>query len=165
MINEQLEEAIGIETKSYSGKWEGVTLEEVRDGWNEYQASARGDAVYIYLHMVFEQVRWWLLLPLKRQEALRAVQEENPQLRFPGDLYATAIMVTADPQKVDAKQRSKWARALRYAAEYKPPNEWLRDFLQRRGGINKCADRYARHIGRQRDRKSKMRDRSRSPQV
>ena len=33
---------------------------------------------------------------------------------------------------------------LRYAAEYKDLDEPLRDFIVRRGGINKCAARFAR---------------------
>ena len=156
MVDEQLIESSGIETtKGTLGKWDGVTLEEVQEGWSEYQASKRGDAVYGYLHMVFEQVRWWLLLPSKRQEALRVVRAENPQLRLPKDLYATVILATADPHEVNGKVRSKWSRVLRYAAEYKPPNELLRDFIQRKGGINECAGRYTRHFGRQRDRKPK----------
>ena len=46
-----------------------------------------------------------------------------------------------------AKIRSKLSRVLRYAAEFKPANELQRDFLQRKGGINKCASRYARRLG------------------
>ena len=36
---------------------------------------------------------------------------------------------------------------LRYAAEYKDLKEPLRDFVRRRGGINKCAARFARRLG------------------
>src|SRR5580693_7101660 len=36
---------------------------------------------------------------------------------------------------------------LRYAAEYKDLDEPLRDFIVRRGGINKCAARFARRLG------------------
>jgi hypothetical protein len=35
---------------------------------------------------------------------------------------------------------------LRYAAEYKDLDEPLRDFIVRRGGINKCAARFARRL-------------------
>lgn len=159
MVPEQIEEIAGIETSDKAAKWEGVTLEEVRDGWNEYQAATRGDAVYGYLHMVFEQVRWWLQSPSKRKDALRVIQEQNPQLRLPADLYATVIVATADSKIVDGKQRSRYSRVLRYAAEYKPPNELLRDFIRRKGGINKCAARYTRHLGgRHRGRKRKWSD-------
>ena len=38
------------------------------------------------------------------------------------------------------------SRVLRYAAEYKDLDEPLRDFIVRRGGINKCAARFARRL-------------------
>jgi len=44
--------------------------------------------------------------------------------------------------------RSKWSRALRFAAEYKDLDEQLRNFIKRKGGINKCAARFARRLGR-----------------
>ena len=39
-------------------------------------------------------------------------------------------------QKFD--ERNKWSRVLRYAAEFKDLDEPLRDFIKRKGGINKC---------------------------
>ena len=62
--------------------------------------------------------------------------------------FATIIYCTADRGKVDERTRSKWSRVLRYAAEYKDPDEPLRDFIKRKGGINKCAARFARRLGR-----------------
>jgi hypothetical protein len=44
--------------------------------------------------------------------------------------------------------RSKWSRVLRYAAEFKDLDEPLGDFIKRKGGINGCASRFARHLGR-----------------
>jgi hypothetical protein len=58
------------------------------------------------------------------------------------------IFCTADRQKVDKRTRSKWSRVLRYAAEYKATSEPLVAFVQRKGGINKCASRFARYLGR-----------------
>jgi len=46
------------------------------------------------------------------------------------------------------RMRSKWSRVLRYAAEYKDLDEPLRDFIKRRGGVNECAARFARRLGR-----------------
>jgi hypothetical protein len=40
------------------------------------------------------------------------------------------------------------SRALRYAAEYKDLDEPLSDFIKRKGGINRCAARFAGHLGR-----------------
>jgi hypothetical protein len=98
--------------------------------------------------MVFMQVDWWARNPLEKGEALRAVKEHNPKLALPEDPFAAVIACTADPKKMGEKMRSKVSRVLRYAEEFKPPNELLRDFLQRKGGINKCAARYARRLGR-----------------
>jgi hypothetical protein len=55
--------------------------------------------------------------------------------------------VVAASVEVDERTRSKWSRVLRYAAEYKGLNESPRDFVQRKGGINRCASRLARRLG------------------
>ena len=62
--------------------------------------------------------------------------------------FAAIIRCTSDPAKVDKRTRSKWSRVLRYAMEYKPSSEPLAAFVQRKGGINKCAERFARFLGR-----------------
>jgi hypothetical protein len=62
--------------------------------------------------------------------------------------FAALILCTADRQKADKRTRSKWSRVLRYAAEYKPVAEPLAPFIQRKGGINDCAERFARCFGR-----------------
>jgi hypothetical protein len=58
-----------------------------------------------------------------------------------GEAFAVVIYCTAP--HLDKKSRSKWARALRFAALTKPSNEPLRAFIKRKGGINACASRYA----------------------
>ena len=63
--------------------------------------------------------------------------------------FAAVILCTADHRdRVDERTRSKWSRVLRYAAEFKEVDEPLRDFVKRKGGINVCAERYARRLGR-----------------
>jgi hypothetical protein len=125
-----------------------VVLADVRKHWANFQSSRNRDAIYGYLHMVFTQVEFWTRNPSEKGEALRAAKQQNPKLALPEDPFAAVIACTADPKKVDDKTRSKWSRVLRYAAKYKPEKELLRDFLQRKGGINKCAARYARRLGR-----------------
>ena len=63
------------------------------------------------------------------------------------EAFATIIRCTSDPGKVDDRTRSKWSRALRYAAESKDLDEPLRDFIKRKGGLNECASRFARRLG------------------
>jgi hypothetical protein len=125
-----------------------VVLADVKKHWVDFQSSRNRDAIYSYLHIVFMQVDYWAQNPSEKGEALRAAKQQNPNLALPEDPFAAVIACTADPKKVDDKTRSKWSRVLRYAAKYKPEKELLRDFLQRKGGINKCAGRYARRIGR-----------------
>jgi hypothetical protein len=64
------------------------------------------------------------------------------------DPFASVIRCTADPAKADKRTRSKWSRVMRYAAVYKPDSEPLGDFIKRKGGINECAARFTRWMGR-----------------
>ena len=125
-----------------------VMLADVKKHWGDFQSSRNRDAIYGYLHIVFMQADYWAQNPSEKRDALRAAKQQNPKLALPEDPFAAVIACTADPKKVDDKTRSKWSRVLRYAAKYKPEKELLRDFLQRKGGINKCAARYARRLGR-----------------
>jgi hypothetical protein len=125
-----------------------VVLADVRNMWTFYQSTKDRSSIYAYVHMVFMQVDWWSKNPSEKEEAIRAFNEQNPKLVLPADPFAAVIMCTADPKKVNRKTRSKWSRVLRYAAEYKPDKELLRHFLQRKGGINKCASRYSRRLRR-----------------
>jgi hypothetical protein len=59
-----------------------------------------------------------------------------------------SIRCTADPAKADKRTRSKWSRALRYAAAHKPDSEPLDRLIRRKGGINACAGRFFRYAGR-----------------
>jgi hypothetical protein len=53
-----------------------------------------------------------------------------------------------DPAKAEKRTRSKWSRALRYAAAYKRESEPLCRFVTHRGGINERAARFSRRLGR-----------------
>jgi hypothetical protein len=64
------------------------------------------------------------------------------------DTFAAVIRCTADPTKADKQTRSKWSRVMRYAAVYKLDSEALDRFIKRKGGINACAGRFSRCLGR-----------------
>jgi hypothetical protein len=130
-----------------------VVLADVKKAWVQYQSTRDRSAIYAYLHIVFMQVAWWKKNAVDRKVEIAAFKAENPTRTLPADDFATVIVCTADPKKVDAKARSKWSRVLQYAAKYKPEKELLRDFLQRKGGINRCAARYARRLRRSAVRK------------
>jgi hypothetical protein len=63
-----------------------------------------------------------------------------------GEAFAVAIYCIAP--HIDKKDRSKWSRALRYAADTKPEDESIKKFIKRKGGINACASRYAEYVRR-----------------
>ena len=126
-----------------------ANLERLEREWEICQSSRDRDAIYGYLTAVFELVtvwahegtgvdyaRWALWLRGHRS----AVVSPEP--------FAAVIFCTANRQKVDYRTRSKWSRAMRYAAECKDLDEPLAAYIKRKGGINKCAARFARRLGR-----------------
>jgi hypothetical protein len=126
-----------------------ANLQRLEREWETYQSTRDRDGIYEYLTAVFELVavwahegtavdyaRWALWLRGHRS----AVVSPEP--------FAAVIFCTADRQKVDYRTRSKWSRVLRYAAEYKGLDEPLATYVKRRGGINECAARFTRRLGR-----------------
>jgi hypothetical protein len=126
-----------------------ANLERLEDAWEEYRNSRDRDGVYQYLSAVFELVSWWQQYNIAEIYARRAIclRAGRPVDHIP-EPFAALILCTADPAKVDYRMRSKWSRALRYTARFKSRKEGLIDFMKRRGGINKCATRFARRLGR-----------------
>ena len=133
-----------------------ANLLRLQNEWETYQTTRDRDAVYGYLSVVFETVMAWTLEGRAVNRAYRAltlrgccpVREPEP--------FAAVIYCTADHDKVDDRTRSKWSRVLRYAAEYKDLDEPLRDFIKRKGGINKCAARFARRQLRRKKERSRI---------
>ena len=113
-----------------------------------YQSTHARDAVYGYLSLVFETVMAWTLEGMAVNRAYRALRLRGYSSVREPEPFAAVILCTADRDKVDDRTRSKWSRVLRYAAEFKDLDEPLRDFIKRKGGINKCASRFARRLGR-----------------
>jgi hypothetical protein len=125
-------------------------LRRVRTAWDECQAKRDRDAIYRYLSAVFDLVTWWTAENRAVERARRALQLRNISPSDYDEPFAAIIHCTADPEKVDRRTRSKWSRVLRYAMEYKSSYEPLAAFVQRKGGINKCAARFTRCLGRRR---------------
>ena len=125
-----------------------ANLVRLEDEWDSYQSARDRDAIYGYLNAVFELVLWWAhdrkaVACGKRALRLRGhgINVKNPEP------FAAVILCTADPAKADFRTRSKWSRGLRYAAEFKDHSESLSAFIKRKGGINKCAERFTRRLG------------------
>ena len=119
-------------------------LRRVHDAWRESRRRHDRCSVYQYLAAVFDLVAVW-------QKENRAIERANRALwlkrREVGDNiepFAAVINCSSSRKKVDAKARSKWARALMFAAEYKSDSEPLEHFIRRHGGINLCAAELSR---------------------
>jgi hypothetical protein len=125
-------------------------LLRVQNAWDESQARRDRDAIYTYLTAVFELVAWWMAENRALERAQKALQLQRIIPTDHDEPFAAIIRCTADPSKVDKRTRSKWSRALRYALAYKLTSELLDQFIKRKGGINDCAAKFARHIGRSR---------------
>jgi hypothetical protein len=116
--------------------------------WETVQASHDRHAIYGYLTAVFELVSWWEREGKAVKRAHRALHLRGYSSVREPEPFAAVIYCTAERDHVDDRTRSKWSRVLRYAAQYKDLDEPLRDFIVRRGGINECAARYTRRLGR-----------------
>jgi hypothetical protein len=79
--------------------------------------------------------------------ARRALRLQRLDVSEREDPFAAIIRCTADTAKADKRTKSKWSRAMRYAAGYKPDSEPLDQFVRRKGGINACAARFTRRLG------------------
>jgi hypothetical protein len=124
-------------------------LLRVRAAWEACQASRDRNAIYGYLSAVFDLVMWWAAedrAVSRARWALRLCRKDLPN----DEPFAAVILCTSDPEKVDKRTRSKWSRVLRYAMEYKETSEPLATFIQRKGGINKCAAWFTLCFGRRR---------------
>jgi len=123
-------------------------LERLRGIWDECQANRDRNAIYTYLTAVYGLVAWWTAEGRDLERARRALSSQRLKVSDREDPFAAIIRCTADAAKADKRTRSKWSRAMRYAAAYKPDSEALDQFIRRKGGINACAACYCRHLRR-----------------
>ena len=108
----------------------------------------RRNAIYRYLSGVFDLVSAWAAEGRAIGRARRALKVQPGDGGMYLEPFAVVLYCTTNGNATDKKARSKWARVLRYAARYKLTTEPLRKFIKRKGGINACAARYARRLGR-----------------
>jgi hypothetical protein len=98
----------------------------------------------MYLEMVFAVVRRWQRLECSKKNSRAILRLRNGARRMRIEPFSILIFCTADPKVADAKTRSKWSRALRYARIAKPADQPLTAFIKSNSGINECARRFAR---------------------
>ena len=122
-------------------------LSRVHEAWRESRRRHDRFSVYLFLSAVFDLVAVWEKENRATDRAKRALQLKGRKGGDKVEPFAAVINCTSSRKKVDAKARSKWARALIFAAEYKLPSEPLAHFIRRHGGINLCAAELSR-LGR-----------------
>jgi cell wall-associated NlpC family hydrolase len=122
-------------------------LEDICDAFDEFQERRDRDAVYGYLKAVFRIV----VEAKRRGDTARLVRRAFKFAGLPyqegADPFAVVIRSTCE-HRLDDKTISKWARALRYAGYRSRPPRMLKSFIEKLGGINAAADRYAKRLGR-----------------
>jgi hypothetical protein len=123
-------------------------LQRVRDAWEDAQSSRDRNAIYVYLTAVYGLVAVWTAEGRQADRARRALRLQRLKVSNREDPFAAVIRCTADPAKADKRTRSKWSRAMRHAAAYKPVSEAVDQFIRRKGGINECAARFSRCLSR-----------------
>jgi hypothetical protein len=122
-------------------------LEKVRVAWGEFQASRTRDAVYGFLEEVFTVVEHYRV----RRRTTRLLRHTFEFANLPFDKDAnpfSAVIRCTCSHTTDNKMISKWSRALRYASRRKDPDMRLKTFMKEAGGVNTCANLYAKHFGR-----------------
>jgi hypothetical protein len=134
--------------RGYSSAALRQDLQRVRSAWADCQANRHRNAIYGYLSAVYGLVVWWTAEGREIDRARRALRLQRLKVSDREDPFAAIIRCTADPAKADKRTRSKWSRILRYVAAYKPDSEPLDHFIRRKGGINACAARFTRRLGR-----------------
>ena len=122
-------------------------FEKIRDVWNRFQTSRARDAVYAYLEAVFAIVTHYKV----RRKTKKLLRHAFKFAELPFDRNAdpfTEVIRCTCADLADSKAISKWARALRYVARCKEPRIRLKKFMKEAGGVNACADGYAKYLGR-----------------
>jgi hypothetical protein len=122
-------------------------LRRVHETWRESRRRHDRFSVYLFLSAVFDLVAVWEKENRAVDRAKRALWLKRREGGDKIEPFAAVIRCTSSRKNVDAKARSKWARALMFAAEYKSDSEPLEHFLRRHGGINLCAAELSR-LGR-----------------
>jgi hypothetical protein len=136
------------EAVPYSNEAIRQDLGRLRTAWADCQASRDRNAIYGYLTAVYGLVAVWAAEGREIDRARRALRLQRLEVSGREDPFAAIIRCTAEPAKADKRTRSKWSRVMRYAAAYKPVSEALNQFISRKGGINACATRFSRYLGR-----------------
>ena len=123
-------------------------LERISSAWDDFQTSRTRDAVYGYLDAVFAIVEHYRVRRRTKRLLRHAFKFAGLSFDKNADPFTAVIRCTSED--IDSKTVSKWARALRYVAHCDVPRTRLKTFMKEAGGVNACADRYAKYLRRSR---------------
>jgi hypothetical protein len=124
-----------------------VGLSKVCDVWEQISEDRSRDSIFDYLKAVYALVRRSRRKGVATKLRQRAVQFADLSYDENAEIFSVVIRSTCDG-KLDNKTVSKLSRALRYAAHRDRPPRLLIQFMKRLGGINACASRFAKTLGR-----------------
>lgn len=133
----------GASNIPYSNDALNRDLVRINKLFSDFQSSRARDSIYPYLTAVYELVEWWTA---DRREIIRAqLALRTLGIAIPDEVepFASIIVATAYPNRLDKRVVSKWSRVLRYVAMCGKRAKSLRRFVSRKGGINACATLYA----------------------
>ena len=122
-------------------------LDRVHEQWRKACRAHDRLAIYKYLQAVFDLGMVWKKEKAEIARAKRAIRAAGIDLNVI-EPFAAIIACTSSRKQVDNKLRSKWTRALLFAAEAKSSAEPLARFIRGHGGLNEAAAEYARRLGR-----------------
>jgi hypothetical protein len=122
-------------------------LAKICGAWDDFQTSRDRNAVYRYLRSVYSAVtrcrsRWQIGRLMQRACDFAGLAFDKA-----ADPFTTVIRCTSE-KSLDHRTVSKWSRALRYAAYRNRPRRMLVAFMKAAGGINACASRYTKVLGK-----------------
>jgi hypothetical protein len=104
-------------------------------------------ATYPFLKAVYRTVETWKRQGKSKRMARRLARHLNIRSRKSTSPFRMLIDATAT--NTNAKERSRWTRALDYAASKNASATDLEEFLRSRNGISGCARLAAKHDPRQ----------------
>jgi hypothetical protein len=122
-------------------------LTDICQAWDDFQTSRDRNAVYRYLRNVYSVVTRCRSRRQIRALVRRACDFAGLACDKAADPFTTVIRCTSE-KSLDYRTVSKWSRALRYAAYRKRAPRMLEDFMKATGGINACASRYTKVLGK-----------------
>ncbi len=120
-------------------------LLRVRNAWDESQARRERDAIYGYLSAVFGLVAWWAAEHCAIERAREALRLRRLIPSDHDEPFAAIICCTADPSQGRQAHSVQMVTRPTLCASIQGSIRTLERFMKRKGGINECAARCARH--------------------